>query len=131
METTDPETLPSNDDTEAWKVKIIDYYRQNAPMKVRMVNANMMSKYEGKYDTLWANLIKKYGQPGQPIASAVAPGAGGKKSIGDFHEVRERELRSENENDFAVSNAMNISPMQLATLVTGLRQARSQCYSGQ
>mmetsp|Transcript_28938 Transcript_28938/g.57837 ORF Transcript_28938/g.57837 Transcript_28938/m.57837 type:complete len:600 (-) Transcript_28938:98-1897(-) len=81
------EALPSNDDAEAWRLKIIEYYRMNAPMKVRMVNQNMMTKYAGKYDTLYANLIKKYGPPGQPIAAAIAPGAGSKKTIGDFHDA--------------------------------------------
>lgn len=36
--------LPSNDDSAAWKAKLIDYYKHNAPAKVRMVNDAMMAK---------------------------------------------------------------------------------------
>ncbi|GMH96320.1 hypothetical protein TrVE_jg3726 [Triparma verrucosa] len=82
--------LPPNDDSAAWKEKLLDYYRQNAPTKIRMVNDAMMTKYAGKYDSLYGNLIKKYGPLGQPTAAATrpsisAPGGGAKKSIGDFH----------------------------------------------
>ncbi|GMH49338.1 hypothetical protein TrLO_g4672 [Triparma laevis f. longispina] len=78
--------LPSNDDSAAWKAKLIDYYKQNAPAKVRMVNDAMMAKYAGKYDSLYGNLIKKYGPLGQPSAPASATGHGGgnKKTISDF-----------------------------------------------
>ena len=45
----------------------------------------MMEKWAGKYDVLYANLVKKYGPLGSPLpVSAAAPGAGGKKFIGDF-----------------------------------------------
>ena len=53
-------------------------------------NYNTVHKYAGKYDSLYGNLIKKYGPLGQPTAAAArpsisAPGGGAKKSIGDFH----------------------------------------------
>lgn len=43
-------------------------------------------QYAGKYDSLYGNLIKKYGPLGQPSAPASAPGPGGgnKKTISDF-----------------------------------------------
>ena len=37
-----------------------------------MVTPAMMAKYEGKYSGLYANLIKKYGPPGQPIPQPPA-----------------------------------------------------------
>ena len=95
---------------DAWKTKYIEYYTTNAPTKVAMVTDEMMDKWDGRYDTLWANLLKKYGPPGEPIeqppppAARTAPpplrgkgaprptpggGGGGKRSIAEFHdEVR-------------------------------------------
>ena len=87
------ENLPPNDDSAAWKVKLLDYYSQNAPTKMKMVNDSMMAKYVGKYDGLYNNLVKKYGPLGKPLAQApaapaarAAPGSGGNKTVGDFHD---------------------------------------------
>ena len=79
------ENVPDNADAEAWRAKIFAYYKTNVPTKIKMVNSKMMEKWAGKYDVLYQNLIKKYGPLGHPLpVSTLAPGAGGKKSMGDF-----------------------------------------------
>ena len=81
---------PDVADSEAWRVKLFEYYQTDQPSKVKMVNSKMMEKWEGKYDVLYENLLRKYGPLGQPLPiSALAPeagGAGGKKRIGDFRD---------------------------------------------
>ena len=52
---------------EEWRAKFVDYYTTNAPTKLSMVTDEFMTKWEGKYDKLWAGVIKKYGEPGHPI----------------------------------------------------------------
>jgi kinesin family protein 2/24 len=65
MENIDPNNH-SNDDI-CWREIFIDYYETNAPAKLSMVNDAMMTKWEGKYELLMANLVKKYGVLGSPI----------------------------------------------------------------
>jgi hypothetical protein len=77
--------LPANDDTDAWRAKFVEYYQQNAPTKVKMVNDSMMEKWAGKYEALWNNLVKKYGPLGKPLAqppAAPSKGKGGSKGGG-------------------------------------------------
>ena len=57
----------SNLSRDEWKAKFVAYYISNAPTKVSMVSDAMMDKWEGRYDTLYANLEKKYGALGAPI----------------------------------------------------------------
>ena len=63
----------ADDEREVWRARFIDYYRQNAPDKVRLVTDKMLDKFAGRYDELMDNIIAKYGPPGQPHARAPAP----------------------------------------------------------
>ena len=106
----------SNLSRDEWKAKFVAYYTSNAPTKVSMVSDAMMDKWEGRYDTLYANLEKKYGALGAPIEpppaapprrgppalrgpparlgaepaqggdAAAAGGGGAKPCIADFHD---------------------------------------------
>ena len=46
-----------------WRARFIEYYKTNAPTKVALVTDEFMVKWAGKYDTLFTNLVKKYGEP--------------------------------------------------------------------
>jgi hypothetical protein len=83
----DVDSVPAADATDAWRAKFVDYYQQNAPTKVKMVNDSMMDKWAGKYEALWNNLVKKYGPLGKPkvqppAAPAKGKGRGGGKGGG-------------------------------------------------
>ena len=85
---------------EEWRKKFIDYYTTNAPTKLSMVTDEFMTKWEGKYDQLWAGVTKKYGEPGHPIipkptkprrrgppsSSRSSRGSGPKKSVTECHD---------------------------------------------
>jgi hypothetical protein len=55
---------------EQWKDKFVAYYTANAPNKVHMVSEAMMAKWDGKYLSLYNNLVKKYGPLGHPLPQA-------------------------------------------------------------
>jgi len=73
----------------------LDYYRQNAPEKMKLVNDALMAKWDGKYEELYAGITKKYGPIGHPIPQAAkAPPArrgsvdkNGKKTVADYYET--------------------------------------------
>jgi len=52
---------------EGWRKTFIDYYTTNAPENVVKVTDELLNKWEGKYEKLFAALQKKYGLPGHPI----------------------------------------------------------------
>jgi hypothetical protein len=65
--------------TEEWKGKFLAY-RTNAPQSIRNVNDVMMKKWSGRYEELFAKLIKKYGPVGQPkvpISAATGTASAG------------------------------------------------------
>merc|ERR1719460_2217908 len=65
-------------DADAWRARFVEYYTQNAPSKVGMVTDEFMAKWAGKYETLMANMVDKYGPLGQPKPQEAAPKARGK-----------------------------------------------------
>ena len=83
---------------EEWRAKFVDYYTTNAPTKLSMVTDEFMTKWEGKYDKLWAGVTKKYGEPGHPIVpkptkprrrgppSSSRSRGGPKKSVTECHD---------------------------------------------
>ena len=64
----------------------------NAPTKVKMVNDAMMAKWEGKYELLYNNLVKKYGPLGEPISQEP-----------DFAAMIRKETPVRNEEDLVKS----------------------------
>jgi hypothetical protein len=47
--------LPDNDNVEAWRALLTDYYTQNAPDKLHMVGDKMLAKFAGRYGELYGN----------------------------------------------------------------------------
>ena len=82
----------ADDEREVWRARFIDYYRQNAPDKVRLVTDKMLDKFAGRYDELMDNIIAKYGPPGQPHARAPAPAP--RSDARDEREGRAAEVRA-------------------------------------
>jgi len=80
-----------------WRAKFTVYYQTNAPTKVSMVNDSMMEKWAGKYDSLYGNLVKKYGPLGKPLDQpvAAAPKPGGKKTEEDYASWFQKEISKE------------------------------------
>ena len=138
-------TPPAEDDTEGWRQRLIDYYTQNAPEKVRLVDDKMMAKFAGRYETLWANLIAKYGPLGQPIpvqsvqkmlVAKKKKGPGGppsdssRRSVADWHDefaaLVERELPDgplgAKRTLFAVTAALTVAVWPLHSLIDALRR---------
>ena len=121
MENSDP-------NTEEWRLKFIEYYTANAPSKVRMVTPAMMSKWSGKYDSLMANLVKKYGVLGSPIeqpSPAATPrggggGGSGKKSISDFRDDFISLVSKATPTLAPRSPTLNVAAMKAAATANGL-----------
>ena len=72
----------SHDDQHRWRETFINYYQTNVPSRVSMVNDTMMSKWDGKYEVLMANLVKKYGRLASPIAIDIDQSSQSRRSSG-------------------------------------------------
>jgi len=72
----------NHDDLHGWREKFINYYETNVPSRVSMVNDTMMSKWNGKYEILMANLVKKYGPLASPIAIDIDHSSQSRRSSG-------------------------------------------------
>ena len=49
-------SFPPQTDRNAWREVLVGYYMTNAPEKVSMVTEAMLTKYEGKYESLFSQL---------------------------------------------------------------------------
>jgi hypothetical protein len=65
--------FPSLFNTAAWEVLLVEYYTQNAPEKVALVNDTLLNKWHGKYDELYRALENKYGALGRPKSADTGP----------------------------------------------------------
>ena len=83
--------LPAGNDVRAWKELLIAYYVQHAPAKAGLVNEQMLSTWNGRFPTLYANLVAKYEPAAESVAAAPATKKAGNGQrngtvVGDFHD---------------------------------------------
>eukprot|EP00560_Eucampia_antarctica_P008609 CAMPEP_0197825106 /NCGR_PEP_ID=MMETSP1437-20131217/2241_1 /TAXON_ID=49252 ORGANISM="Eucampia antarctica, Strain CCMP1452" /NCGR_SAMPLE_ID=MMETSP1437 /ASSEMBLY_ACC=CAM_ASM_001096 /LENGTH=648 /DNA_ID=CAMNT_0043424971 /DNA_START=53 /DNA_END=1999 /DNA_ORIENTATION=- len=117
MEVVSPTDILSQDSA-CWRETFTDYYKTNAPTRVSMVNDKMMSKWDGKYEILMANLVKKYGILGSPIEPQPQP----KQSIDQPQQSRSVRSTSRKPKTIAELSSKFQSLIAQATPTLGSRQ---------